>query len=183
VDDALTDCVWVVGSSARVRNLGPEVLAPRAAAARLVAHAQTAPVALVFGCERSGLANADLDRCHAIVQIPTSSEYSSLNLGMAVQLLCYELRMEWLAQRFEPTRNTIDPPAQADDLQRFFAHLEQVLFAAEFLDTRRPRLMRRLRRLFSRAAPDARELRILRGMLTALDPDGEPARRRHQASQ
>ena len=127
-------------------------------------------MAAVFGPEKAGLTNEDLDLCHALVTIPTSPDFSSLNLAMAVQVLTYELRLAELdGVVSEITRDA--PLASAAELERFYVHLEQVLSASGFLDARNPRyLMRRLRRLFLRAEPDRNEINILRGILASLDP-------------
>jgi len=136
----------------------------------LVAEArQRSPVALVFGPERSGLSNADLDLCHALVYIPSNPAYNSLNLAMAVQLIAYELRLALVDE--QPSSAPSHPPATVGDMHHFYEHLERVLLASGFLDAGNPRhLMRRLRRLFNRAKLDANELNILRGMLSALVP-------------
>ena len=88
---ALEGCTLVLGTSARRRTVTQELLEPREAAARALE--ESGPVAVVFGCEKSGLDNAALDRCHALVSIPTGVDYMSLNLAQAVQVLCYELHM------------------------------------------------------------------------------------------
>lgn len=167
LDAAVADCHAVFGTSARSRRIGWPMLDPRAAAPRLIEAAQRGPVALLFGQERSGLTNSELDRCQALVQIPANPEYSSLNIASAVQLLAYEL---YVAAGATPApANGDHPPATLDDLQRFYRHLEEVLVAIRFLDPANPRLlMRRLIRLFNRAAPDQNDVNILRGILTAV---------------
>lgn len=176
LDEALADCRFVAGASARPRTIELETLEPRACAARLVSENRTGDVAVVFGPEKSGLSNEDLDRCRVLLGIPAEPAFSSLNLAMAVQVVCYELRLAAAnpAAGAVPTREV--PLASQAELERFYAHLEQVLGASGFLDPANPRyLMRRLRRLFARAEPDMNEINILRGILAALDP--EEARR------
>jgi TrmH family RNA methyltransferase len=146
-------------------------MAPRDCAARLVGESAQGTVAVVFGPEKSGLTNEDLDRCHTLLTIPTDPGFSSLNLAMAVQIMSYELR---LARQEEPVESPPReaPPATAGELENFYTHLEQVLVASRFLDPANPRhLMRRLRRLFLRAQPDRNEVNILRGILASLDPE------------
>lgn len=168
--DALADCSYVAGTSARSRTIGWPTLLPRECAQRLVAEGEGGTAAVVFGPEKSGLTNDDLDRCHALLTIPTVPGFSSLNLGMAVQVLCYELRMVALDDS-APAAVRETPLASGEDLERFYRHLEQVLTASGFLDPENPRhLMRRLRRLFARAEPDRNEINILRGILASLDP-------------
>lgn len=168
LDAALVDCHTVFGSSARSRRIGWPTLDPRTAALRLMEAAHQGPVALLFGQERSGLTNSELDRCHALVQIPANPAYSSLNIASAVQLLAYEL---YIAAGTTPAVPDNDhPPATAEELQRFYRHLEEVLVAIRFLDPSNPRLlMRRLMRLFNRAMPDRNDINILRGILTAVE--------------
>lgn len=174
--EALADCNYVAGASARSRTIGWPTLVPRTCAERLEAEAADGVAAAVFGPEKSGLSNDDLDRCHALLTIPTVPGFSSLNLAMAVQVLCYELRMVRLGgQGGAAPRET--PLATGDQLEHFYDHLERVLTASGFLDPDNPRqLMRRLRRLFARAEPDQNEINILRGILASLEPGTAPRR-------
>jgi tRNA (cytidine32/uridine32-2'-O)-methyltransferase len=128
-------------------------------------------VALVFGRERTGLSNDELQLCHASVHIPANPEYSSLNLASAVQVLSYELRLALLeAQAGEGEAaagaERRDPPASHAEMESFFAQLAQTLDDIDFHKGRAPEsAMRKLRRLYLRAGLDAREVRILRGIL------------------
>ena len=123
--------------------------------------------AVLFGCEQSGLSNAEMDRCHYLVQIPANPEYSSLNLAAAVQVISYEF-LACLLETREVAPGPAHVPVGAEEMQRFYVHLEETLVALDFLDPENPRqLMRRLRRLFNRARPDENEINILRGILTA----------------
>lgn len=175
LDEALTGCRLVMGTSARQRSLRWPQLNPREAAAALVEAADQGPVALLFGRERSGLSNEELDRCHSLVTIPANEAYSSLNLAAAVQVLCYELRMAALERQAPEAENpqTLAPedqPASAEALEDFYAHLERALIHLDFLDPNNPRhLIRRLRRLYGRAVPTVSEVNILRGILTAAE--------------
>ena len=165
--DALADCRFVAGCTARQRQVALPEFAPRDAADRLLGEARHGPVALVFGPERTGLTNEDLQRCHASVHIPANPEYSSLNLAAAVQVLCYELRLAMLAHAdaSQDAEERSDPTATQQQMEAFFEHLEQTLLAIDFHKGRSPTtVMRRLRGLFLRAQPDQRELRILRGI-------------------
>src|SRR3569623_1154154 len=125
------------------------------------------PGAMVFGREHAGLSNEELDRCNYLLHIPTDATYSSLNLAAAVQVVAYELRM---AQQHGPVMPPDTTPlASADQREGFYHHLEQVLTELQFLDPNNPKhLMRRLRRLFNRAALDQTEINILRGILTTV---------------
>jgi TrmH family RNA methyltransferase len=132
--------------------------------------------AVVFGPEKSGLTNEDIDRCHALLTIPTEPGFSSLNLAMAVQVVAYELRVAAIAHvaAEEPPPEADSPPATGTERENLYEHLEQVLTRSGFLDPENPRLlMRRLRRLFIKAELDQNEVNILRGMLASLDPEVE----------
>ncbi|HVT35351.1 MAG TPA: RNA methyltransferase, partial [Nevskiaceae bacterium] len=173
LDEAIADCGWVVATSARPRHLGDEPLPPPAFAARAVELLPSARVALVFGCERTGLTNEELDRCQARTLIPSNPEYSSLNLAQAVQLYTWELRKAVLpdAPRVSGKQdNPVYAPPSAQEFEHYFEHLEKVLLATGFLDPENPRaLMRRLRQFYGRAAPDRNELNMLRGILTSFE--------------
>ena len=167
--EALTDCVYVVGASARARSINWPSMGPRDCAERMMLENKQGKVAAVFGPEKSGLQNEDLDLCHTLLTIPTNPEFSSLNLAMAVQVLTYELRV---ASTLDggPGFESESPPATGDEMEHFYTHLERVLTDIDFLDPDNPRhLMRRLRRIFIRARPGQNEVNILRGFLTAID--------------
>lgn len=170
--DALTDCVYVAGASARSRTISWPSMGPRDCAERMISESEQGKVAAVFGPENSGLHNDDLDLCHTLLTIPTDPGFSSLNVAMAVQVLAYELRVASLLDA-GPQFETEAPPATVEEMEHFYTHLEQVLEDIRFLDRENPRhLMRRLRRLFIRARPDKNEVNILRGILTAIDRKG-----------
>ncbi len=167
--EAIRDCVFVAGASARSRTLSWPTLAPRECAEKFHAQSQTGLVAAVFGPEKSGLSNTDLDHCDALLTIPTNPDFSSLNLAMSVQVFAYELLMAANAGT-KPAEEASVPLATSEELEHFYAHLEQTLLEVQFLDPDNPRhLMRRLRRLFSRAKVDKNEVNILRGILTAVN--------------
>lgn len=170
LDEALRGCHLAIGTSARPRRIEWPALDPESCARRLVDGAQHGPVALLFGQERTGLTNAELDRCHFVVTIPADKEYSSLNLACAVQILAYEIHRVVPAGAMASALDAREgKPVGSEDMQRFYQHLEEVLQQTGFLDPANPRLlMRRLMRLFNRAALDHNELNILRGILTAV---------------
>lgn len=171
LDQALAGCHWVVGTTARPRTIGWPTLTPRACAEKLVRKAEAGPVAVVFGRERMGLTNDEVDKCQALVTIPGNPDYYSLNVASAVQILAYET---FLASRTTVSAQLAESHvsgevANSEEMERFYRHLEQVLVEIGFHDPDNPRkLMRRLRRLIGRAGPDRNELNILRGILTAV---------------
>ena len=165
LDAALAGCRLVLGTSARRRHVPMPELSPRQAARQLVDAAAAGPVALVFGRERTGLENHELQRCHASVGIPADPEYSSLNLAAAVQVLAYELRLAVLDAA--PVAASASDLASHAELEGFFAQLGETLDAIDFHKGRAPEsAMRKLRRLYLRAGLDTREVRILRGILS-----------------
>lgn len=168
LESALRGCGLVLGTSARLRSLALPVADARRAARQALAESAGHEVALLFGRERYGLTNEEIQRCHWLVNIPSNPDYSSLNIAQAVQIMAYELRIA--AQGFADIE--LSPPdwQPVDDTQmeRLFEHLEQTLLDIRFLNPRQPKkLMARLRRLFNRARPDQNEINILRGILKA----------------
>jgi tRNA (cytidine32/uridine32-2'-O)-methyltransferase len=171
--DAVADCTLVLGCTARSRRIALDELAPRDAASRALDGAtEHAEVAIVFGRERTGLDNDELQLCHAAVHIPANPDYSSLNLAAAVQVMSYELRLAALSM---PARREHviaadaerrEPPASHAQLESFFGQLADTLDAIDFHKGRTPdAAMRKLRRVFLRAGLDEREVRLLRGVL------------------
>ncbi|HDK38372.1 MAG TPA: RNA methyltransferase, partial [Thiolapillus brandeum] len=135
LDDAVADCFLVVGSSARLRSVAWPQLNPRECADLVMQRAASDKVALVFGRERTGLTNAELERCQYLVNIPANPDYSSLNLGMAVQVICYELMMQSQQGR-QPVMQS-RALATAGDMRGLFNHLQQALGDIGFLDPRK----------------------------------------------
>jgi TrmH family RNA methyltransferase len=164
LDDALSDAVFVAGATARPREAAARVATPRALAPELLARAAAGPVALLFGPEDHGLTNAELDRCHVLLSIPTDLAYSSLNLAQAVLIVAYELR---LAADLPPPapRRQPDPPTDAAQLEALFDAMEQALWGIEFFKFQQAEIMlRTLRGLVHRAEPDTREVALLRAI-------------------
>lgn len=165
---AIADCHIVLGASARYRTISWPMLTARECAEKWVNSADAEHnIALVFGRENSGLKNHELDMCHYLLNIPCNSEYSSLNLAAAVQVVCYEL---FIASGREQTSTIGDfglsPLASATQMERFYEHLQQTMLDIGFLQPERSKsMMRRLRRIFNRAQLDTKELDILRGIL------------------
>jgi tRNA (cytidine32/uridine32-2'-O)-methyltransferase len=181
LDEALGDCRLVLASTARRRSVPMPEFTPSEAARRVVtAQREGTDVALVFGRERTGLENEELQRCHAAIRIPANPGYSSLNLAAAVQVLAYEWRVASLdaglvagevqalpASDPGPAPDADERPATHAELESFFEHLGRFLDAIDFHKGKAPDMVtQRLRRLFLRAQPDPRELRILRGILS-----------------
>jgi len=195
LEEAVADCVWVLGASARARTLPWPVGSPRELMPELEDKAVQGQVAVVFGRENSGLTNDELQRCHRHLHIPCNPSFASLNVAMAVQVFCYEVFQQYLSskqgvldqQDFEDAAaiqlkdasrlgNMLGPqdqgwdeqPATAGQLEKLFVHLEQALIDIGFHNPQQPRqLMPRLRRLLQRVQLDNMEINILRGILKA----------------
>lgn len=180
LDDALAGCNLVLGTSARPRNLEWPTLAPRECAAQVAREqGQGGEAALLFGRERSGLTNAELERCQFRVHIPSNPDYSSLNLAAAVQIMAYEMALAGSLQASPEAGGQDDSHAEQIEVERFFEHLRAALVDIDFLDPDNPRqLMRRLRRLFGRTRLLTTEVNLLRGILTAAQRQARLARQR-----
>lgn len=170
LEEALADCQFVVGTSARVRGVSLPLVDPRSCAHSILKEVnQGLQVALIFGREDKGLTNEQLQRCHLQVHIPTNEEFSSLNLAAAVQVLCYELRMCGLldADKLEMPKPRSHELASVEDMERYYEHLHEVLVEIGFLDhSSHEKIMAKLRRMYGRIRPDRVELSILRGTLS-----------------
>ncbi len=171
LEEALTGCEFVIGASARLRDIPWPLLNPREMADKmwsLVSQPDTNNVAMVFGRESSGLSNEELERCNYLVNIPTSADYSSLNIAAAIQVLCYEIHMKAYLDSPAEEIEAEFPLATNDDMERLYQHFEEALIELNFLKPHNPKqLMRRIRRLFNRSGVDKMELNILRGILSA----------------
>jgi len=166
LDEALAGCTRVAATTARQRHISAPGFTPREWAQRLAASELAGDVALMFGRERTGLYNEEVDRAQELVHIPTSADYTSLNMASAVQIVSYELL---LAAGESPLELPVHEPVDQVEMERFYVHLEEILARTQFIDRTNPRLlMRRLRKLYGRAAPDANEMNILRGILTSV---------------
>jgi len=189
LSEAIEDCGLVVGTSARSRTLPWPMLDPRACGEKLVTELNEYPVALVFGRESSGLTNDELQLCHFHVQIPANPDYSSLNLAMAVQTLSYEVRTSFLLahdQNFQQRSTGNGKLAEdvanlarsedselypvSEETERFYQHFEKALKATGFIVESHPGLvLTKLRRLFNRARPDVKEIKMMRGILASME--------------
>jgi len=168
---ALAGVQWVVGTTARQRQMSNPVQSPSEAAGTVIRQAAGGrPAALVFGRERSGLTNEELDLCDRLVHIPTAESYSSLNLAQAVQILVYEVQVA--AKRGTAPGEEPGTPAEAggEVMEGMFQHFERLIRDVAFLDPQNPqRTYRRLRRILRRAGLSEGEVFFLRGFLAACE--------------
>lgn len=168
LEEALQDCHLVCATSARPRDIALPGFTPRTCAEYITQLPQPTQTAIVFGREHAGLTNEELLQAHYHVHIPSNPEFSSLNLAQAVQVITYELRMQALTPQAHVATNDVEL-ATADNIERFYAHLEEVLIQIDFLKPSNPKkLLQRLRRLFNRSQLEATEVNLLRGILTQI---------------
>lgn len=166
--EALKGCHLILATSARVRNIALPTLTPATQAEMIQQLESHSEIAIVFGRERTGLTNDELLHCHYRIEIPTNAEYRSLNLAQAVQIITYEIRQKYLSA-VSPYSGERDKRATAEEVERFYTHLQEVLIATQFLkEPTSKRLMQRLRRLFNRTQLEQVEVNILRGILTSV---------------
>ncbi len=165
--EAIADCNLVIGASARCRTISWPEMTPRQCAEKIVINEPKQKVAILFGRENSGLKNHELDLCHYLLRIPCNSEYSSLNIAAAVQVVCYELFVASGEQESIAIGDKGDSPlATAAQMESFYTHLYQALNDIGFMHPDKSKsIMRRLRRIYNRIQLDTKELDILRGIL------------------
>lgn len=199
LEQAIADCRVVVGTSARARQLAVPLLSCRQTCDEVGVLSHTLPagekVAMIFGQERSGLSNESLDLCTRLLRIPCNPDFSSLNLGSAVQVVSYELSQalasvplgapqpmpgKWKgsdsaagAQSVAQEAAVVDLeelPATSEAMGHFFDHLDRVMINTGFMNPDNPRLLRRrVRRYFEANRPSGNELSIFRGILSATE--------------
>ena len=140
--DAVADCTVVIASTARTRGYDLPMLNPEQAAQKLCDTANKQKVALVFGPERMGLSNEDLQFCKYRVTIPANPDYSSLNLAAAVQTLSYEIFKQYSKQiskeNTDSAQTDLNMPS-IENMERFYTHLEQTLNDTGFIFKNHPR--------------------------------------------
>ena len=176
LDDAIAECGLVVGSTARQRTVRWPAFEPESAMALAYTEGQTGNVALVFGQEASGLTNDELDRCQVHVRIPVDPAFPSVNLAGAVMVLAYELKRaqshseEGVLEQggTDSPESATEPLATAENVRGFFVHLEIVLREIGFLKNPSEKLLRKVKRIFSRTPLLEDDINILRGVLSAI---------------
>ncbi|MCB1581569.1 MAG: RNA methyltransferase [Marinicella sp.] len=172
LDNAIAPCTLVMGTSARNRGMDIEVIDLHQAAGMLVDAAANQQVALIFGKERYGMTNEEMQRCHYLVKYPANPEYSSLNLGAAIQVAAYELRMECLQLAAKKQDIAVGevPFATAEKMQSFYMHLFGIMEKTEFMQTdNKKSLEEKIRMMFNRLRIEKHEMDILRGFLSAVN--------------
>jgi len=175
LEEALADTTISIATTRRLGKYRQETMKPAEAVARLRSRLGDGRAALVFGREDNGLSTDELALCRWQATIPTSGDYGSLNIAQAVLIFCYELSRGLLGG-VEPTVREL---AVSEDVEALYRQMENTLFGIGFLDQDNPaHLMRTLRRIFSRAELDGREVAVLRGMLSQMDWAADPSKLR-----
>jgi len=177
LDQALAGSAFTVACTSRARGIAVPMVSAREAAARVIEVAREQPTTLVFGNETFGLTAEEVNRCQLLATIPANPGYSSLNVAAAVQVFAYELRLAALGGSVPAGKAR--EMASHEQVERFYAHLEQAMLEGGFLNPEHPKkLMPRLRRLFGRAHLEKEEVNILRGVIKALSSPKKPKRPR-----
>jgi tRNA/rRNA methyltransferase len=168
IDEALGVFNYIVGTTARLGKARGPFIAPRTVAQNIADISQKNKVALLFGPEDTGLANEELRMCHAIVTIPTSREFTSLNLSHAVMILCYEI---FIASSGALKTEAVAPKlARSQELEGMYGQIKTLLADIEFLNPENPDYwMMHLRRFFNRSSLLSREAGIIRGICRRLE--------------
>lgn len=168
IGEALGDFNYVVGTTARLGKARGPFISPRAAAQNIAGLSQKNKVALLFGSEDTGLANEELRYCQAVVTIPTSREFTSLNLSHAVMILCYEIFIASTAGA--ATTDVFPKLALSAEQEGMYGQIKTLLAEIGFLNPENPDYwMKDLRRFFSRAGLLSREVKIIRGICRQLE--------------
>jgi tRNA (cytidine32/uridine32-2'-O)-methyltransferase len=178
LNEAIAGCVWVAGTSARLRTIEWPILEPRECVQQGIDYLEQGDIAIVFGRENSGLTNDELEKCNTLLHIPTNPDYSSLNLAAAVQVVSYEFRLALVSARAEKAKGKKcreDVPADPGQLEGMYQHLREALDSINFFGTNNPDVvLRRLKGLFSRANTTKREVAIIRGICSAIQDKKRP---------
>lgn len=171
LQEAIADCTLVIGASARSRTISWAEVTPRECAEKVMSEFGNEKIAIVFGRENSGLKNEELDLCRFLLHIPCNPNYSSLNIAAAVQVVSYELFIAAQSNEREVARKPVGDEdeqvlATNEQMELFYNHLAEALTDIGFMQSEKEKsLMRRLRRIYSRAELRSKEVDILRGIL------------------
>jgi len=172
LNEAISGCVWVAGTSARLRTIEWPILEPRECVEKSLETIEQGDIAIVFGRENSGLSNDEMAKCNALLHIPTDPDYSSLNLAAAVQVVCYEYRLALMKNKVvkkKGNKHRYDALAHSDQMAGMYDHLQEALNYLGFFGSNNPDVvMHRLKGLFNRANVTQRELSIVRGICSAI---------------
>ena len=172
LDEALAGCVWVAGTSARLRTIEWPILEPRDCVQAALEYIGEGEIAIVFGRENSGLTNEEMEKCNVLLHIPTNPDFSSLNIAAAIQVVCYEFRLALNGEKIKlpkGSKHRFDVLADTTIMDGMYNHLFDALDHLGFFGDHNPEVvMRRLKGLFNRANTTKREVSIIRGICSAM---------------
>ncbi len=178
LSEAISGCVWVAGTSARLRTIEWPILEPRECVENALEKLGQGDIAIVFGNETNGLTNEQMEKCNVLLHIPTNPEFSSLNIAAAVQVVCYEFRQALVQVKttmVKGSKHRYDTLANATQLEGMYGHIRESLDHLGFFGSKNPDvMMRRLTGLFSRAETTQREVSIIRGICSAIQGKKNP---------
>jgi len=180
LEEAISDCSLVVGTSARHRTFQLPLMNARECAQTAVLESTSQAIAIVFGREKTGLLNDEIAQCHRQVYIDANDEYPVLNISQAVQIVAYEI---WMAEQENANKEKVDTAEypRKGDMDLFHLHLEETLYDINFVIKNHPgKVLEKLQRFFNRSRPEKAELGILRGVLAAVQRETEKARKPKQ---
>jgi len=168
IEEALGGFNYIVGTTARIGKARGPFVSPRATAQNIAGLSQNNKIALLFGPEDTGLANDQLRLCHSVVTIPTSREFTSLNLSQAVMILCYEI---FIASPSAATAAEASPKlALSSETEGMYWQIKDLLSEIGFLNPENPEYwMLDLRRFFARSGLLSREVKIIRGVCRQME--------------
>lgn len=175
LEEALKDCHVAYATTARPRYISSKLYTAEEAAIEAVQSVKNdnQKIAFVFGTERTGLTNEEIDLCQRMMTIPSENSYNSLNISAAIQVVSYELHKAYKNLLDLPL---IQSPEEHDELatgemrEGFYEHFQDILFQSEFLDPTEPKnIMKKIRHLFQKRDLTTQEIHLLRGILTSLN--------------
>ena len=165
--EAVADCSWVVGTTARGGLYRQHVKTPRELAPELLKLAAHGRVALIFGREDKGLNNEEIGMCTHLIRIPVHPDYASLNLSQAVLLCCYEL-FSALGTYEPPVEKSM--PASAAQKLKLLEKWRAMLLSIGFMkDDKADHMMQGVQRIFSRGTFSEDDVAIMMGVARQAD--------------
>ena len=166
LEDALADCTLVIGTSARDRSIALPSLSAEESAIKAITQPSDAKVAFVFGRERTGMHNDEIQQCQFQLNIDAHPDYPVLNLSQAVQLVSYEI---FKASKMKEIKLETESYPEIRELKLFHEHLEAVSLDSGFVNPKHTGMtLEHMQALFRRARMTRKELSIMRGFLSSV---------------
>jgi len=165
LEDALSDCRYVMGTTRRLGKYREDILTPDKAAEKAASYPDDCRIALVFGREDRGLLTEEIDLCQTLITIPTHDNFASMNLAQAVAICLYEINK---IKGLEESASVV--PCEGRVLEAMFQHMRETLLYIDYSDPLSPdHILRAFRRIFGRATLSERDVRILQGLWSRMD--------------